>query len=114
MPRHVAGGYEKSQSGPVNYLESTQPCKMLTTWTFRPSVWSQHRPRGQHRPRQGAARRAANSADATAKVDGTAPTDDRPPCPSCGGRMIVVQTFERGRGPRDPPPLEPEVRPAAA
>ena len=30
MPRHGAGGYEKSQGGPVNYLESTQPCKMLT------------------------------------------------------------------------------------
>jgi hypothetical protein len=40
MPRHVAGGYEKSQGGPVNYLESPNCAKMLTTWTFRPSVWA--------------------------------------------------------------------------
>ena len=41
-----------------------------------------------------------------------APTDHRPPCPCCGGRMIVVETFERGGGPRDPP--EPGVRTEAA
>jgi hypothetical protein len=41
-----------------------------------------------------------------------APTDHRPPCPSCGGRMIIVETFERGRGPRGPP--EPGVRTEAA
>src|SRR5688572_26122795 len=29
-----------------------------------------------------------------------APTDQRPPCPCCGGRMIVVEIFERGGGPR--------------
>jgi hypothetical protein len=33
-----------------------------------------------------------------------APIDHRPPCPCCGGRMIIVETFERGGGPRDPPP----------
>ena len=52
--------------------------------------------------------------DPTTKATATAPTDHRPPCPCCGGRMIVVETFERGRGPREPPPPEPEVRPAAA
>jgi Putative transposase/Transposase zinc-binding domain len=52
--------------------------------------------------------------DATAKVDGPAPTDDRPPCPCCGGRMIVVETFERGRGPRDPPSSEPGITTEAA
>jgi Putative transposase/Transposase zinc-binding domain len=41
-----------------------------------------------------------------------APIDHRPPCPCCGGRMIVVETFERGGGPRDPP--EPGVRTEAA
>jgi hypothetical protein len=40
-----------------------------------------------------------------------APIDHRPPCPCCGGRMIVVETFERG-GARDPP--EPGVRAEAA
>jgi hypothetical protein len=43
-----------------------------------------------------------------------APNDHRPPCPCCGGRMIIVETFERGGGPRDPPPSEAGVRTAAA
>jgi hypothetical protein len=43
-----------------------------------------------------------------------APIDHRPPCPCCGGRMIIIETFERGGGPRDPPPPEPGVRTEAA
>ncbi|MER8375775.1 transposase [Mesorhizobium sp. M1406] len=39
----------------------------------------------------------SNSADATA------PTDWRPPCPCCGGRMIIIETFERGSDARAPP-----------
>jgi hypothetical protein len=37
--------------------------------------------------------------------DGTsgAPDDFRPPCPCCGGRMIVIEVFERWRQPRGPP-----------
>jgi len=31
------------------------------------------------------------------------PPDVRPPCPCCGGRMIVIETFERWRQPRAPP-----------
>jgi putative transposase/transposase-like zinc-binding protein len=31
------------------------------------------------------------------------PTDWRPPCPCCGGRMIIVATFERGGQARAPP-----------
>jgi predicted Zn-ribbon and HTH transcriptional regulator len=52
--------------------------------------------------------------DATTKAPDTAPTDHRPPCPCCGGRMIIVETFERGGGPRDPPSPEPDVRAEAA
>ena len=29
-----------------------------------------------------------------------AQTDDPPPCPCCGGRMRIVETFERGTAPR--------------
>jgi Putative transposase/Transposase zinc-binding domain len=29
--------------------------------------------------------------------------DTRPPCPCCGGRMVVIETFERWRQPRAPP-----------
>jgi hypothetical protein len=43
-----------------------------------------------------------------------APTDHCPPCPCCGGRMIVVETFERGGGPRDPPRSEPGITTEAA
>jgi hypothetical protein len=31
------------------------------------------------------------------------PLDHRPPCPCCGGHMIVVETFERWQQPRAPP-----------
>jgi hypothetical protein len=51
--------------------------------------------------------------DATTSA-AAAPNDHRPPCPCCGGRMIIVETFERGSGPRDPPPSEPGVRAEAA
>ncbi len=31
------------------------------------------------------------------------PSDHRPPCPCCGGRMIIIETFERCSQPRAPP-----------
>ena len=31
------------------------------------------------------------------------PSDVRPPCPCCGGRMIVIEVFKRWRQPRGPP-----------
>jgi hypothetical protein len=31
------------------------------------------------------------------------PIDNRPPCPACGGRMIVIETFARWQQPRAPP-----------
>ena len=39
----------------------------------------------------------------TDNADAAAPTDWRPPCPCCGGRMIVIETFERGNDARAPP-----------
>ena len=51
--------------------------------------------------------------DATTSA-AAAPSDHRPPCPCCGGRMIIVETFERGGGPRDPPRSEPGIRTEAA
>jgi hypothetical protein len=32
-----------------------------------------------------------------------APPDHRPPCPCCGGRMIIIEVFGRGGAPRGPP-----------
>ena len=37
----------------------------------------------------------------TAEPD--AATDHRPPCPCCGGRMLIVEVFGRGGAPRGPP-----------
>ncbi len=31
------------------------------------------------------------------------PADTRPPCPCCGGHMVIVETFERWGQPRAPP-----------
>jgi hypothetical protein len=40
--------------------------------------------------------------DNTDQVAGAA-TDHRPPCPCCGGRMIIVEIFGGGAAPRGPP-----------
>jgi len=36
-------------------------------------------------------------------VDDVSGADHCPPCPCCGGRMIIVEFFERGTAPRGPP-----------
>jgi hypothetical protein len=38
--------------------------------------------------------------------------DHRPPCPCCGGRMIIVETFERAAAPRAPPSPDTGVKTA--
>lgn len=73
-------------------------------------------PRGFHRIRHygllaGSARKtslalARELLDVAAPVDDGTPSepdDFRPPCPCCGGRMIVIEVFERWRQPRGPP-----------
>ena len=73
-------------------------------------------PRGFHRIRHygllaGSARKAS-LALARELLDVAAPPDPgdpdepedfRPPCPCCGGRMIVIEVFERWKQPRGPP-----------
>jgi len=73
-------------------------------------------PRGFHRIRHygllaGSARKAS-IALARKLLDVAAPPDEdipaqsddfRPSCPCCGGRMIVIEVFERWRQPRGPP-----------
>ncbi len=46
-----------------------------------------------------------------AGVTGTV-AEHRSPCPCCGGRMIIVETFERGAAPRAPPSPKAAVRTA--
>ena len=46
---------------------------------------------------------AADPPAAHDTADPDAVTDHRPPCPCCGGRMIIVEFFERGGAPRGPP-----------
>jgi Putative transposase/Transposase zinc-binding domain len=38
------------------------------------------------------------------------PIDARPPCPCCGGHMVVIEAFERWQQPRAPPPPTAPVR----
>ena len=47
--------------------------------------------------------------DNTNRDAGAAP-DHRPPCPCCGGRMIIVEILERSGAPRGPPPGGPPIR----
>ena len=49
------------------------------------------------------------AADDLADID-IAATDHRPPCPCCGGRMIIVEIFERSGAPRAPPSSDAEIR----
>jgi hypothetical protein len=38
------------------------------------------------------------------------PADQRPPCPCCGGHMIVIEAFERWQQPRAPPTTALPIR----
>ena len=38
------------------------------------------------------------------------PGDVLPPCPCCGGRMVIIEAFERWQQPRGPPPPLPLIR----
>src|SRR5437879_6574578 len=51
------------------------------------------------------------AADDTADQAANAATDNRPPCPCCGGRMIIVEFFKPGSKPRGPPSSQAAVRP---
>ena len=73
-------------------------------------------PRGFHRIRHygllAASTRKASLALARQLLDIAQPPNDppeesedhRPPCPCCGGHMIIIETFEHWRQPRAPPP----------
>ncbi len=38
------------------------------------------------------------------------PADQRPPCPCCGGHMVIIETFARWQQPRAPPTRTPPIR----
>ena len=54
----------------------------------------------------------APKTDDTHSADDTEPPALAQPCPHCGGRMIVVETFERGQNPRGHAPRAPPPRKA--
>jgi Putative transposase/Transposase zinc-binding domain len=76
-------------------------------------------PKGFHRIRHygllASAGRKANVAlarqllavPAPAEAEETAPPDRRPPCPCCGGRMVIVEIFQRAGQARAPPASSP-------
>ena len=45
-----------------------------------------------------------------ATTDANEPQTPEHPCPCCGGRMIVIETFERGNSPKYRPPPAPAIR----
>ena len=45
----------------------------------------------------------AGASPAAKPVEALEPLDWRPPCPCCGGRMRIIETFERWMQPRAPP-----------
>jgi hypothetical protein len=49
--------------------------------------------------------------DNSDQATGTA-ANYRPPCPCCGGRMVIVESFERGAAPRGPPSSQGGIRTA--
>ena len=49
------------------------------------------------------ARQLLAVAPPVADEEPTEPPDARPPCPCCGGRMVVIETFQRCHLPRGPP-----------
>jgi len=53
---------------------------------------------------------AVNPPAANDTVDPDAMTDHRPPCPCCGGRMIIVEVLARGSAPRGPPSADAGIR----
>ena len=47
-----------------------------------------------------------------APLDG--PIDPAPPCPCCGGKMIVIEVFARWHQPRAPPSAAAPIRTIAS
>jgi ssDNA-binding Zn-finger/Zn-ribbon topoisomerase 1 len=45
-----------------------------------------------------------------ATTDANEPQTPEHPCPCCGGRMIVIETFKRGNSPKYRPPPAPAIR----
>ena len=95
-----------------------QSVMTLATDEFIRRFMSHVLPRGFHRIRHygllASSSRKANLARARALLEVAAPPDEaileepvdlRPPCPCCGGHMIIIETYERWRQPRAPPDI---------
>jgi hypothetical protein len=63
-----------------------------------------------HKDAMALARRLLDVASPTEEPEPDEPIDHRPPCPCCGGHMVIVETFERWRQPRAPPSRAAAVR----
>jgi len=84
-------------------------------------------PRGFHRIRHygllaGSARKASLAlarrllevTPEPANDDIAEPDDHRPPCSCCGGRMVIIEAFERWQQPRAPPAMTSIIREVAS
>ena len=50
----------------------------------------------------------------TDNEDAASPPDQRPPCPCCGGRMVIIEIFRQRHGARAPPSSHPSTRTGAS
>jgi hypothetical protein len=56
------------------------------------------------------ARRLLDVAPPPDDAEAVEPVDVRPPCPCCGGHMVVIEAFERWQQPRAPPTAPAPIR----
>lgn len=56
------------------------------------------------------ARQLLNVAPPPDDTEAVEPVDVRPPCPCCGGQMVVIEAFERWQQPRAPPSSTAPIR----
>ncbi|MFM9853258.1 MAG: IS91 family transposase [Sphingomonadaceae bacterium] len=56
------------------------------------------------------ARQLLNVAPPPDDAEAVEPVDVRPPCPCCGGHMVVIEAFERWQQPRAPPASPAPIR----
>ena len=56
------------------------------------------------------ARQLLDIAPPPEEIEAVEPVDVRPPCPCCGGHMVVIEAFERWQQPRAPPASSTPIR----
>ncbi len=118
LPPQRAGAISHDDAGAPRVHQALSAPRPAQRVPSHPSLRAarQRRLQGQYRARHRADRRPAPPKETPAEHDNASTTgigaDHRPPCPCCGGRMIIIETFERCGAPRAPPSSDAGVRSA--